>query len=474
MNQATPAALAALLLLGACNKDPLASDPGEALQSPRIEQRAAALSRPLSGEALPGGGTSQREFNLESAQALSAFSRPAANLGVSERRQFAVGNSFFSLPWISAPASTSARDGLGPLFAAAACQDCHVRDGRGHPPADANDELQAAVVRLARPDGSIHPVYGEQLQNRALPGHAPEARPRVFWEEQELALPDGTAYRLRRPRLELGGWGYGDPGPLRTSLRVAPPMIGLGLLGAIPEQELLRQEAAQAKLGLRGRLNRAADGSIGRFGWKAAQPSVAEQIAAAFAQDIGITSIRRPSDACTAAQQACRNAPQGGRPELGPAVEAALVFYSRHLAVPARRDHEVADVQAGRQTFSAIGCAACHRPQWHTGASDSAALAGQQIWPYTDLLLHDLGEGLADGVPEHRAGRQHWRTAPLWGLQHAQSVGGAKMGFLHDGRARSLAEAILWHGGEASASRDAWVALPREERRRLIRFLASL
>ncbi len=474
--------VALLLALPLCACEHEATPP---LPAEKIGQQPMPKTSALLPQALPGGGTTVIELNPETPQHLHVLSRPAANLSARERGLFAVGNSFFTQPWVSAPASTAARDGLGPLYNAAACQDCHLRDGRGHPPSGPDDALLAGVVRITRPDGSAHPVYGGQIQPRALPGVAAEARVRLHWQTRVETLPDGSNIKLRWPQLALDQWGYGLPGPLHAGLRVAPPMSGLGLLEAIPETSLSDYARAQAQRwpALSGRLRRVADlenpstgsAAAGRFGWKAAQASVRQQMLDAFVNDLGITSGLRPQDACTPAQAACRAAPPGDSPELGGHIEQALVLYARHLALPARRDLERPDVRAGAALFEVIGCGGCHRAQWQTGAMpDAPALAQQSIWPYTDLLLHEMGEGLSDGVAEPGVAASEWRTAPLWGLQHALVVGGAKAGYLHDGRARTLSEAILWHGGEAQAARNAWAALDKEQRRQLLRFLASL
>lgn len=427
--------------------------------------------------ALPGGQTTHVNLNPLGDRSADAFSQPVANLPLAQRGQFALGNSFFTSPWVSAPASTRARDGLGPLFDAAACQDCHVRDGRGHAPPNEATPLQAAVVRLAGPDGAPDPTYGAQLQTHAVAGLAPEARVRVRWQPHTVTLPDGTPVELRRPQLLISQLASGPLGnQTRAGLRVAPPMIGLGLLEAIAEDDLRRPAAGASRGRPRVVADRASTGqAIGRFGWKAAQPTVRQQSLAALMEDMGITSGLFPQDNCSAAQADCRAMPQGGTPELTPAIETGLVFYARHLAVPARRDAERPEVREGEALFTRIGCAGCHQPQWTTArAVESPALAGQRIWPYTDLRLHDMGPGLDDGVAEPGVPSSHWRTPPLWGLGHTATVSGPHAGYLHDGRARTVTEAILWHGGEAQAARDAWAALPAVKRRRLLRFLGSL
>lgn len=436
----------------------------------------------LPAKALPGGASSHVSRHPGSNRSLDAFSQPSANLSAAQRGLFTVGNSFFTRAWVSAPASTAARDGLGPLYNAAACQDCHVRDGRGHPPASPDAEFRAAVVRIATAGGRPHPVYGQQLQTRAVPPLQAEARPRLSWTERVHTLPDGTRLSLRSPALRADEWRYGAPGDHRLALRIPPPMIGVGLLEAIPEPAL-REEAqrqAQRPQGPRGRLNRVLDVEtggwrIGRFGWKAGQPDVRQQSLHALAVDMGLSSGLYARDECTAQQDDCRAAPNGGAPEVGPDIARAIVFYARHLAPPARRDHERPEVVEGEALFQSVGCADCHRPRWTTGLSPGMpALSGQTIWPYSDLLLHDLGPDLDDGVRDGEAQGRHWRTAPLWGLGHTNTVSGAAAGFLHDGRARTPEEAIAWHGGEAAAARDRWAALPKTQRRKLLRFLASL
>ncbi len=409
-----------------------------------------------------------------------AFSRPLAFAAPEQEDRFALGRSFFKLPWIAAPASVTARDGLGPLFAANACQACHVGNGRGHPPMRADEPVTAATVLTARRDDEL-PHYGAQLQTRAIAPLRPEASVRVQWNLHRVRFPDGSTRELRSPAVEVSGWQYGAPvKPVRASLRIAPAMIGLGLLEAIPAADIERHAAAQRTAGGGGFPNRVTDLAsgaqvLGRFGWKAGQPSVRQQSLKAFAEDLGITSALFPADACTEMHGGCRQMPQGGSPELEPGIGEAVVFHVSHLAPPARRRTDDPGVVAGESLFHAAGCAGCHRPRWRTGAVPGfPALSGREILPYTDLLLHDMGEGLADGMRDGLASGRHWRTAPLWGLGHTHAVSGAKAGFLHDGRARDLVEAILWHGGEAGASRNAWMALPAVDRDRVIRFLESL
>ncbi|MES2685068.1 MAG: di-heme oxidoredictase family protein [Pseudomonadota bacterium] len=473
---------AALLLLAACDKPseepPVSKQNRASRQSSEIEQ----ANQGLPPQALPGGSTTFVGQHPLSALSADALSQAAANLGREGRAQFVVGNSFFTNPWVIANASTAGRDGLGPLFSAAACQDCHVRDGRGHAPGGEGMPT-LAVIRIALPDGAPDPVYGSHLQTRAVPGLRAEAKVAVGWKAQIETLPDGSQVELRSPVLRLGDWAYGKPAAgLRSSLRVAPAMTGMGLLEAIPEADLRAQASQQPALGLRGIVNRVeslADGrpALGRFGWKAAKPSVRQQTLDAFINDLGITSSLFPQEVCTEPQRAqgCRDLPSGGAPELEQNIEQAVVFYAQHLAPPARRGYDREAVVAGQKLFAQIGCEGCHRASWRTGAADaSPALSNQLIWPYTDLLLHDLGAGLADQLVEGEASGQQWRTAPLWGLGQVKAVGGEAAGYLHDGRARTVSEAILWHGGEAEPARDAWAGLPAAARLQVLAFLNSL
>jgi CxxC motif-containing protein (DUF1111 family) len=442
------------------------------------------------GEALSGGATTVRQSDQ------NAFSLPSANLAPSRRLDFAVGNSFFRNPWVIAPATTTARDGLGPLFNTNACQNCHIKDGRGHPPE--RDALSAAsmLVRLsiAGDDSPAHtelrqrlgvvpePVYGGQLQDMSNPGVAPEGKVRVEYDLQSVTLADGTLVELRKPRLVISKLGYGALHPdTLFSARVAPPMIGLGLLEAIPEATILANADPEDRdgNGIRGVPNRVHDDAsgrqvLGRFGWKAGQPSLNQQNVHAFSGDMGLTTELLPHDDCSAAQTDCRAMPDGGQPEVSPNILANVLFYTRNLAVPARRGVDELEVRRGKQLFSDAGCQQCHTPSFVT-AADAAEpeLANQTIRPYTDMLLHDMGEGLADGRPEFQASGSQWRTAPLWGIGLTQAVNGHTQ-FLHDGRARNLLEAILWHGGEAQSARQAVIDFDASERGALLAFLNSL
>lgn len=458
-----------LVALAACERTPPPAEPGEALS---------------------GGDTTVRQADH------NAFSLPSANLAPSRRLDFSVGNSFFRNPWVIAPSTTTARDGLGPLFNTNACQNCHIKDGRGHPPAEDAVSAASLLVRLSIPgDGSPahvalrqrlgvvpEPVYGGQLQDMSIPGHAPEGRVRVSYEALSVRFTDGTQVELRKPRLQISQLGYGEMhADTLFSARVAPPMIGLGLLEAIPESAILAGADPDDRDGdgIRGVANRVWDDArgetvLGRFGWKAGQPNLNQQNAHAFSGDLGLTTRLLPRDDCSEAQLACRRTPDGGSPEVSDNILASVLFYTRNLAVPARRNLNELEVRRGKQLFLDAGCAKCHTPSFVTGADAAEPeLANQTIRPYTDLLLHDMGDGLADGRPEFQASGRQWRTAPLWGIGLTETVNGHTQ-FLHDGRARNLLEAILWHGGEAQGARQAVLDFDASERGALLAFLNSL
>ncbi|MGF1750420.1 di-heme oxidoredictase family protein [Vibrio cionasavignyae] len=428
-------------------------------------------------------------------QGANAFSLPAANLPMSKRLDFSVGNSFFRNPWVQAPASTDARDGLGPLFNTNGCQNCHIKDGRGHPP-EANDQHAVSMlVRLSIPaeteaqksqikrSGVIpEPTYGGQLQDFALPNMTPEGQISITYSELPVQFSDGTTVLLRKPNLKIVELAYGDMHPdVMMSARVAPPMIGLGLLESIPESTILEMAKQQAKDGstVSGKPNYVLDArtqkmALGRFGWKAGQPNLMQQNAAAFQGDLGLTSTLFPSENCSSQQDVCHEGVSGGVPEVSDKILDFVEFYSQHLAVPSRRNTQDPQVIEGQELFTKVGCESCHRTNVQTDTRENLpALSAQRIHPYTDMLLHDMGEGLADNRPEYAATGQEWRTPPLWGIGYTKEVNGHTY-FLHDGRARNLTEAIVWHGGEAKATQQNFLALSGKERQALIAFLNSL
>lgn len=386
---------------------------------------------------------------------------------------------------MTAPASTTARDGLGPVFNAQSCSSCHFRDGRAQPPAGPEDPERGLLLRIgvAGPDGAMspHPLYGDQLQDRSINGVPAEGSIVITTTERRGTYADGTPYTLLEPHYEVrdaDGRPLGDD--VVVSPRIAPAVFGVGLLEGVPAEAI----AAAADPddadgdGVSGRapmvVERASgEPVLGRFGWKAAEPTVEDQNASAFRADIGITSTHRPEQPCTSAQAACLAARDGGSPEIPDERLGRVTFYTRTLAVPVRRAVGEQDTDRGEDVFTATGCASCHTARLETGPSDIAALDRQVIRPWTDLLLHDMGPDLADGRPEGDADGREWRTPPLWGLGLTETVNGHTR-LLHDGRARSVEEAILWHGGEAATAYDRFTGLPAADRRALLAFLASL
>ncbi|MEL6481104.1 MAG: di-heme oxidoredictase family protein [Pseudomonadota bacterium] len=454
----------------------------EAERIARVTAAATQFDQAEPFEERPAGAATR--FNYPNRD---AFSSASANMPFERELDFKVGNGLFKKLWVSSPASTRASDGLGPLYNARSCQRCHLKDGRGHPPEGPDDTAVSMFLRVSVPGHEgpePHPVYGEQLQDFSVAGVPAEYRLGVEWEEIEVALSGGETAQLRRPTWRAENLGYGPLGPeAMLSPRVAPQMIGLGLLEAIPAADILAHadpEDADGD-GISGRPNvvwskEFGQRMLGRFGLKAGAPTVRAQSAGAFAGDMGISNPLKPEGwgECTEAQEACRKAPHGGNPEIEDAALDLVVFYSRNLAVPARRDLNDQVVLAGKRVFHETGCASCHVPKFVTHRLEGQPEQSfQLIWPYTDLLLHDMGDGLADNRPEGMATGREWRTPPLWGIGLTQAVSGHTY-FLHDGRARSLLEAILWHGGEAQAARDRVVEMQPADRAALIRFLESL
>lgn len=448
-------------------------------------------------EMMSGGGATSTKLVTR-----DAFSHFSANFAFEDEERFNLGNALFTKQWVASPSSTLASDGLGPLFNARACQSCHLKDGRGHPPESAGDDAISMFLRLSVPPRTEseqaliaarkaqiipEPVYGGQLQDLAIPGYKGEGRMGISYEEELVTLADGKVISLRRPTYSVSDLGYGPfDAEVQLSPRVAPQMIGMGLLEQIPEADILAlaDPGDVDGDGVSGKPSWVLQGDdlvLGRLGWKATNPSVRAQTAGAFSGDMGISTPDMPfhSGECTSAQIKCQNAPNGVQPHLGDTeapdpVLDLVTFYSQNLAVPARRDVANQQVLQGKQLFYGIGCVACHNPKFVTSRdAPHPSQRFQLIWPYTDLLLHDLGEGLADHRPDGDADGYEWRTPPLWGIGLTQAVSGHTY-FLHDGRARGLTEAILWHGGEAQSQRDDFMALDAAERQALLTFLESL
>ncbi len=480
--------------------------------TPRTEAEADRIASVL---APPTGFTAPERFegNPGGAGTVSIaktpFSHPAANLPDEQDLDFLLGEALFQKLWVSSPSSTKASDGLGPLFNARSCQTCHIEDGRGHPPQSPDDATLSMLVRLSVPAPDDTPLteieaylanlnpaprtrpepnYGGQLQEHAVFGVTAEAKFSIDYTEFEVPLAGGETATLRNPSVTFHSLGMGDMHPdTQVSARVAPPMTGLGLIDAIPTADILALADPDDTDGdgISGRAQVTWSAvydapMLGRYGWKAGNPTVLEQSAAAFSGDIGISTPLFPNPAgdCTDQQTECLDAPHGDKDVRVFEIDAPnldlVTLYSANLAVPARRNLDDPRVLRGKEMFHNSGCAACHQPKFVTHRlPDSPQQSFQLIWPYSDFLLHDMGEGLADNRPELRATGQEWRTPPLWGIGLAQQVD-EKVGFLHDGRARTLLEAVLWHGGEAETSKSRVVDMSPADRDALIQFLESL
>jgi CxxC motif-containing protein (DUF1111 family) len=414
-----------------------------------------------------------------------AYTQPLPGLADTDRETFFRGRSLFRQSWVVAPAEDRAA-GLGPLYNRLSCISCHQKNGRGRSPDGPDERMLSMLVRLSVPgkaaDGGpkAHPAYGGQLNEDGVAGVPGEGRAALSWiAEKPVTLAGGEKVSLRRPRIAFVDLAYGPIGKVLFSPRIGQPVYGLGLLEAVPEKTLVAMAAEAKADGVRGRTNRVWNAAakqtvVGRFGFKSNQPNLRQQIAGAFVGDLGITSTLFPDENCTAPQKTCQKAPSAGHPELSQSDLNAIEFYLANIAPPPRRNVDDPQVRAGERQFASLGCTSCHRPELQTGPNPRFPLtANRQIAPYTDLLIHDLGKGLADGRPDFQANGREWRTPPLWGIGLVPLVNEHSQ-YLHDGRARNLQEAILWHGGEARAARQRYITAASEVRRALLAFLESL
>lgn len=448
-----------------------------------------------------------------------SFEKPVPSLPDEAGVDFYAGRALARQPWVKAPTITDARDGLGPIYNARACLSCHVRGGKGLIPVDSVTPLFSGLVKMSIPvkvgdtvEWQPEPTYGDQLHTQSVALQhqlglktpvemasegivAPEAYVYIQWQESQFTYPDGTRVTLRKPSLDLKHLAYGNMHPdTQYSLRNAPMVQGMGLLGLVPQESIdaLADPNDTNQDGISGRVNQVVDvrtgrSAAGRFGLKANKASIDEIVAGAFANDLGISNPLIPNQPCTQAQTVCLEQPDGnGTARENTGVELAqpllqlVIRFTNNLGVPERRRASSEAVVAGRKLFYQTGCAGCHTPSFTTLAEGDARvpdglehLAGQTIWPYSDLLIHDMGPELSDHRPDGLAGGSEWRTAPLWGVGLSAQVNGSK-NLLHDGRAQTLEEAVLWHGGEATETKQRFIHLTSIQRQQLIEFVRSL
>ena len=440
---------------------------------------------------LPGGETSNQVENKNS------FSLSSRNLEEHMRINFLVGNALFERMWEDSSISKNiAKDGLGPFFSARSCESCHINDGRGHIPITNKEDKISVVIQISQNIAQSNDyiknieddIYGGQISEFAVKDVLKEADIIIDYKYSLEMYEDGRVVELRRPIIKIDNLNYGDFNESTTfSARIAQPMIGLGLIEHISDQSLLMNEDINDTNndGVSGKANKVWDIeneklAIGRFGWKAAQPSVYQQTADAFYHDMGLSNklYSNPFN-CTSKQVECAKAISGNSEEYDD-LEVSndqldlVTFYSSQLGVPARRSINAENVKKGKEIFFALNCNSCHVESFTTGDSGSHAnLNNQIIYPYSDFLLHDMGESLSDGVSEFFAQGSEWRTPPLWGIG-LTSIVSDEYGYLHDGRARTIEEAILWHGGEANEIIQNYKKLKKYEVNQLLSFINSL
>ena len=448
---------AAILTIGACRENQPFPD--------------TALDARLSG------GDNYTIFDASS----SAFSTMLPGMSGRDQTVHGIGDTFFDSKFVSAPAPVN--PGLGPIFNNTSCSGCHQRDGRGRPPLP-GESLRAMLFRISIPgqaaDGGPKPVpgFGTQLQDKAVAGSQPEANVAISYTDRFDTLEDGTIVSLRVPHYRITAPYKSLPPDVLISPRIASQTIGSGLIEAVPDWELLEHADPEDQDGdgISGKANMVYNYTtgtvtVGRFGWKSNVADVLGQVASAFQQDMGVTNRVFPMESSKG--QAQDPGAESGV-NLPDSVLHAVVFYMKTLAVPARRDVSDPMLQQGARLFESIGCAKCHIPTLTTGVNMAFPYTSNQvIHPYSDFLVHDMGPDLGDGRPDFQATGDEWRTAPLWGIGLTQKVSGYAY-YLHDGRARSLTEAILWHGGEGSKSKAAFKRLSASDRDALLGFLNSL
>ncbi len=481
------------------------SYPSRDMKQTSIAKTLAALCAAAGLWSLHQAASTENTPAAKSVPAHASYLQPVADMQPEQQQQFRAGEKVFNNFWIAIPNADISKWwdlsqpgpggggwGLGPTFLATSCVQCHVQAGRGRVPEGSSGPLLQQTLRLSIPGEGPHggpnpdPNYGVQIQSfdiiesKDQKRQTGEAEVHVDWKTSQFRFADGETIELRKPVIRVEKLNFGPLATgLMTSLRNTQAIYGLGYLEAVSEADILALADTQKAQGLNGRPNYVRDDvndktSLGRFGWKANQPSLKQQIAGAYHGDIGITSPLYPEQNCPPIQKACQQEKLTEKTELSEELWGQIAFWVSALDVPPPRDAGNPAVLHGEKLFAAARCTQCHVPELKTRAYPALPqLGNKRIRPYTDLLLHDMGPELADGRPDFKAGASDWRTSPLWGIGLSKQVNGST-NFLHDGRARNLTEAIVWHGGEATASRDAFAKLSKKERADLIAFLQAL
>ena len=413
-----------------------------------------------------------------------SFAAPIPALSLKKMRQFTGGRHLFRRSWTPAPSSVKSLDGLGPVFNRVSCSGCHVKDGRGRPPKEGS-KFRSMVIKLSiNKNNKIlpDPNYGYQLNDKAILGVPYEGKATITYSKRTVFYKDKSKTELSFPHYSFHSLSFGPLSPnTKHSGRVAPAVFGLGLIEAIKKEDIIRNEDILDinNDGISGRANFIIDVPsnkevLGRFGWKATRGTLLHHIAGAASEDMGLTSSIFPQQNCMHIQKECSEQINGGTPEISEKQINMLQLYMQTLAVPRQRDAQDKEVINGSKLFIKIGCENCHVSTYRTGQhEDHEELSNRIIKPYSDFLLHNMGPELDDGLQEGKVESREWKTPPLWGIGLVKIVN-KHTRFLHDGRARSIEEAILWHGGEGLSSKEKFLSLSAEERRKVLKFLSSL
>lgn len=396
--------------------------------------------------------------------------------------KFYLGKSFFRIPWVEAPSATTARDGLGPFFNANTCTSCHIKNAKGIALGE-NDYIgRGLIVKISVPQTSKKTKieetegfipdsnYGGQIQINSVHGVPIEAIMKIKDTHKTFVYPDGKKVVLSKPNVIFEKLNYGKlPKNINISLRYSPALIGMGAIDKIKDEDILKYEDEfdTNQNGISGKANwvyskKDLSIKLGKFNHKASMPSLIEQIALAANEDMGLTNAFYETKSCTKNQKECLNAPRGRDIDLPFERLDAIRTYLSYLQIPNIKVKQ----KQGEELFHQIGCISCHRPSY--------VVDEKRITPYSDFLLHDLGKEMGDGRSEFSASGDEWRTMPLWGISINKQILKDKVRFLHDGRARNVEEAILWHGGEAQEIKNKFVHLEKEKREKIIQFLEEL